>query len=125
VPRFNARSLPDLHTWRFQVASSDHRTGFCTMILAATGFLLGSVFGLIFRAWVLAPLTAAAVVGITGTELAADVGIVSALAFSSAAALAVQIGYGAGLLARNIGAASRDAAVQSPQSEPIKRAQPT
>jgi hypothetical protein len=70
------------------------------MLLVAVALFAGSVFGLVFSAWALVPLTAAAGIGAIGVELALGSGWGPAALSCLTAVIASEFGYGVGLLLR-------------------------
>ena len=72
------------------------------MLLVTIGVLVGSMCGLAFRAWALVPVTAVGAIAATVTELAQGSGWGPAAAFCCVVSLALQFGYGLGLVLRKI-----------------------
>ena len=72
------------------------------MALTIAGFLLGGVLGMRFRVVILIPILIGAVVGLSGTGIALDLGIGSTVVMIVLTATALQVGYLVGSLTRSL-----------------------
>jgi hypothetical protein len=91
------------------------------MTLVIIAFLVGAAIGLVFSAWALVPVTAVGAIAALSVEFALGTGFSSAVASCCVAIVILELGYGFGLLVRNIDGFVRNGSGTATNHQPLNR----
>jgi len=91
------------------------------MLQVIVGLLVGALVGLAFPAWAMIPIAAVGATVAVGIELAEGSGVGSAIAASFTVIVAIELGYGLGLLSRKIDRLARKGTDTTAGPLPVNR----